>query len=399
MARDRVFALATIALFLAGCSGSGSSFSPAGGTAPEAPSAAYHAAAASPAGKKPGDSAGINAVNALGSPVKTYSDEISNEPGGNGQSALAMAPDRKGTGACHDGVEFYAPDRNGDPNSTETLTFFDSACTELARDAVRLYDLGTTAGTETVNRTVKNYAYGNATTPISVRTETTNFYQGTFGKNGFPVVAGGFVRETSSDLAIGTRKNVISDTETVMQSSTTAINDYCTDSAGYNSIGIARLDESFGWDGGAYSGGARTRNDNGSVTWSATHTGATESAPIGAFSIATGAYNAGCPISTPAYTLAGGTVKGSYTIPIVVTFTRGVVSSLTVTNASLSSGDTLNVATNAAKPPSKPGFITGTVTNGSATVAIFDVNAYGDGTLTIASNGHQFPISDWNVVR
>jgi hypothetical protein len=432
MAYRRIAALAAVlGLALAGCSGTqGTGMTP---SAPQAPAQANEAApaaeamsaaptaqtsvpekaaaesvaaghpAAMPAGKhgNPVNAKAIDAVNALSAPIKTYNDETSNEPGSSARRKddIQPAPRTGGKGICHSGVEFFSPDKAKDANSTETLNFFDPGCTQLARDAVRKWTVGTTPTTETVAKTITNYAQTSAA-PIAVKTENTTFSNATFGQYGFPVVATGFQRETSGQLAIGTQKTVLSDSEGVMVASTTNVNNYCTDSAGYNALGITTLGLTFGWQGGAFTPpGTRTQNADGSVTWVATHTGQTESAPIGGLSIATGALNTACPFTTPAYTLTGGTTKGNYTIPISVTFFRGVIRNLTVTGATLASGYTLNVKTNTSKWPANSSFINGTVTSGTTTIAIFNVSAFGNGTLTVASTGNQFPISDWNVVR
>jgi hypothetical protein len=430
MAYRRIAALAAVlGLALAGCSGmQGSGMTP---SAPQAPGQTDEAAPASeamtaspaaqtsasekpdsqtvdavqpsavPAGKRrsPVNANAIDAVNALSAPLKTYNDETSNEPGSNTHRNDDIQPaTRSGKGNCHRGIEFFSPDKAGDANSSETLDFFDPACTQLARDAVRKWTPGTTAGTETVVKTINNYAQGSAT-PIAVKTEHTTFSNATFGNFGFPVVASGFQRETSGQLALGTQKNVLSNSESVMAASTTNVNNYCTDAAGYNALGIAKLALTFGWQGGAFTSGTRTLNADGSVTWVATHAGQTESAPIGGLSIATGSLNSACPIATPAYTLTGGTTKGSYSIPISVTFYHGVIRNLTVTNATLASGYTLNVKTNTKRWPANQSFINGTVASGTTTIAIFNVNAFGNGKLTVAATGNQFPIADWNVVH
>jgi len=411
MISTRSIALAaTLGLLLGGCSSNGAGSpnpqtpSSGGATVPEQGTpASMTANIGSDAGRKNNNTNAVDAVNALGSATKTYEDENANEGGGKGSKSIrddAMADGHYGNGTCHDGREFFVPDRAGNADSTETLYFYEAACTQLARDVVRIWSPGSSAGTETVNRTASTYAQGDATTPISVRTSVANFSNATFTKNGFPVVADGFVLETQNQLTIGTAKNVTSDSEMVMESSSTNVNNYCSDSAGFNQIPIPTLDKEFGWNGGAFTANnTRTANSNGSVTWSATHTGETESGPVGGLSVDKGATNSACPIVTPAYTLAGGTVRGTYTIPITVTFLNGWISNLTVTNATLSSGDTLNVTTNSSVSPTNSNFITGTVNNGSATVATFDVNTFGDGTLTSTKTGNQFVITDWNVVR
>jgi hypothetical protein len=426
MAYRRIAALAAVlGLALAGCSGmQGSGSTPSVPQAPAQPadeaaptteatsisekpaaepvSAAQAAAPAAtlPAGKRnnPTNANAIDAVNALASSIKTYSDEIANEPGSNVRKDDVKVANRSGKGNCHHGIEFFSPDKAGDGNSSERLEFYDPGCTQLARDAVRKWTAGATANSETVAKTITNYAQG-STTPISVKTENTTFSNATFATFGFPVVADGFQRETAGQLSIGSKKNVLSDTESVMQATTTNVNNYCTDSAGYNALGITKLGLTFGWQGGAFSGGTRTQNADGSITWVATHTGQTESAPIGGLSIVTGTLNTACPITTPAYTLTGGTTKGNYTIPISVTYDLGIIRNLTVTGATLASGYSLNVTTNTSKWPASKGFINGVVTSGTTTVAIFNVNAYGYGTLTVAHNGNQFPIQDWNVIK
>jgi hypothetical protein len=66
-------------------------------------------------------------------------------------------PAAAATGTCKNGVEFFVPDTNADPNSSETKDFYDSACTLLARDAVRTFaSMGGSA--ESVNGAVQLYA-------------------------------------------------------------------------------------------------------------------------------------------------------------------------------------------------------------------------------------------------
>ena len=171
------------------------------------------------------------------------------------------------------------------------------------------------------------------------------------------------------------------------------------DSSGFNDTGIAKLNETFGWQGGVLSGGSRTVNSDNSVTWTATHAGTTFKGAIGALSIATGTQNTACPIATPMFTLAGGTSTGTYSIPVVATYLHGMLESLTITNATLSNGTTLSVATNSALPPSSAGYITGTIGRGTTQIATFAVDAFGDGTLTLTATGAQYVITDWHVVR
>jgi hypothetical protein len=338
----------------------------------------------------------IDATNALGDPVKTVADFNDTT---SGTSTAERAMDKTvmlTSGVCTNGVEFWAPDKNGDPNSTEEQYFYDTACTELARDVIRIYTIAGTS--ETVNRTESQYAINN-NTAIATRTTTVNYINGTYGNNGFPVVADGFARDASSTTNISGSKTIVGDDELVMQAGSNGANNWCGDSAGYNATGIASLNETFGWQGGVLTGGTRTLNNDGSVTWTATHAGAVFTGAIGSLSIAIGSENTTCPIATPQYTLSGGTSQGSYSIPVTTTYMHGELTNLTVTNAQLANGNTLNVTTNTGVANTSSNFITGTISNGSTQVATFAVDCFGDGTLTVTSSGAQFVIDDWHVVK
>lgn len=338
----------------------------------------------------------IDAANALGDPVKTVADFNDTTSG----TATAQRSMNKtimlSSGACNNGVEFWSPDKNGDPNSTEEQYFYDSACTELARDVVRIYTINGTS--ETVNRTESQYAINNAT-PIASRTSAVNYINGTYGTNGYPVVADGFARDSASTTNISGSKTIVGDDELVMQAGSNGTSAWCGDSAGYNATGIAAMNETFGWQGGVLSGGTRLLNNDGSVTWTATHAGSVFTGAIGSLSIAIGSENTTCPIATPQYTLSGGTSQGSYSIPVTTTYMHGVLTNLTVTNAQLANGNTLNVITNSSVSNTSSNFITGTIANGSTQIATFAVDCFGDGTLTVTSSGAQYVIDDWHVVK
>jgi hypothetical protein len=375
---------ATIALAACSGSGGGSASMPSSGSPGSQTSSATQSQDA------------IDAANSLGDPIKAETNYNDTTSGTEMVSRTMGATRALANGVCTNGVEFFAPDKNGDANSTEEQYFYDSACTQLALDTVRIYTVS--GSTETVARTQTQYAINNAT-PIATTTATVTYASGTFGTYGFPVVADGFARSTTAQTAISASKTLANDDELVMQAGSGGMNVWCGDSAGYNETGITSLNKTFGWQGGVLSGGTRTVNANGSVTWQATHAGMSFSGAIGSLSIATGTLNTGCPITTPAYTIAGGTSGGSYSIPVTTTFMHGELVGLTVTNASLANGDTLNVTTNTSLSPANADFITGTVSSGSTQVATFAANCFGDGTLTMTSNGAQYVIVDWHVVR
>ncbi|MDQ2679608.1 MAG: hypothetical protein M3Y21_01100 [Candidatus Eremiobacteraeota bacterium] len=335
----------------------------------------------------------INAANALGTPMKnftSYNNAISIQSTGIKAQSIAL-------GTCQNGREFFAPDKSNDPNSTEVQYFYDPGCTELARDAVRIYN-ETSSSTETANRTVKIYALGNGT-PSAVRTDAVNILNATFDKYGYAIAADGFAHSAVDTLDIAGSKTIDSDHEIVMLPANANVNSFCSDSAGFNATGIASLNETFGWQGAVLSGGSRTINSDGSVTWSATHAGSTFKGAIGSLSIATGTQNTNCPITTPMFTLSGGSVNGAYSLPISATYQAGLLSTLTITNGTLANGNTLNVTTNSSVSPTSNLFINGAVSNSGTQIATFNVDAFGDGTLTVTKSGAQYVITDWHVVK
>lgn len=336
----------------------------------------------------------INTANSLGDPVKTLSNYNSTIAPSLAYKNGSFSRDALGT--CTNGVEFFAPDKNGDANSTETQYFYDTACTQVARDVVRMYTIDGNA--ETVNRTEKIYAVNNAT-PSATRTSAVTFGNATFTQYGYPVVAGGFNRQSQSTLDLAGAKTTVDDDELVVMPASGNTSAFCGDAAGYNATGIQNLGETFGWQSAVATGGTRTVNADGSVTWTATHTGATFKGAIGSLSVGIAGANTTCPISAPEFTLNGGAQKGQYSIPVSTTFDRGVLTNLTVTNATLANGNTLNVSTNSSVSPTNDQFITGIVSNGGSQFATFNVNAFGDGTLTLTSSGAQYVMTDWHVIK
>jgi hypothetical protein len=381
-------AAVVLSALFAGCSGGG------GGSSP-------NPIASSPSTSPPSQTQSIAAIadtNALGSPLKDFEDFDKTADTSQGTGTQASASSRQSsTGACNNGVEFFAPDKNGDEDSTETVDFYDTACTDEARDVVRIYT-STGASSESVALTESLFAPGNATA-IATRTETHTITNATFNTYGYPLAADGYDLVASDALTFGSLKTITSDRELVMEAASGGSNAFCSDSAGFNATGFSKLGVTFGWQGGVLAGGTRTVNAGGSVTWTATHAGTVFKGAIGALSVASGTQNTSCPIATPMFTLAGGTALGTYSIPISVTYAHGMLVSLTITNATLGNGDTLNVTTNTSLPPTSSQYVTGSVATGSTQIATFAVDAFGDGTLTVTASGTQYAITDWHVVR
>jgi len=373
---------ASLAAILAGCGGAGGGGSaavlPGGGSGP---SSSQQSEAA------------ISAANALGTPLKNVDDDNA----AISPQSTGLRPATSGSGTCSNYSEFFAPDKNGDPNSTETILFYDAACTQQARDAVRIYT-STGSTSETVARTTRLYALGNGT-PIATRTEAVTISNASFDSNGYPKLANGFDRSATGSLALAGVKTVDADSEQVVLPQSGGVNAYCSDAAGYNETGIAALGETFGWTGGTSGTATRTLNADGTVTWNATHAGTSYKAAIGGLSITTGTQNTVCPIVAPMFALAGGTSIGTYSIPVVATYQGSLLVNLAITNAQLANGATLNVTTNTAVPPTNPSFISGTIGKSGTQVATFNVDAFGDGTLTVTATGAQYVIDDWHVVK
>lgn len=201
--------------------------------------------------------------------------------------------------------------------------------------------------------------------------------------------------QTFKQLVTSGNKRVISGSELVTQPTLGSVTDFCLSSAGYSSAGIPSLDVTFGWQSGAFSGGARATDAPGFATWSANASGEVAQAAIGALSIRQSAGGSSCPMSSPAFTLEGTGTPNAFSIPMSLTFHRGVLSNLSVAQATFANGESLDVATSSGRQPLG---ISGVVHNGRTEVATFRTDSAGDGALTITSTGAQYVIADWIVV-
>ena len=302
------------------------------------------------------------------------------------------------SGGCRDGIEFFAPARGGDSNSSQTRQFFDSGCRNLARDSVRRLQ-PTGPNSEKVDVVVSIYAPG-AVAPIAARKETSEISNATFGPWGFPIVRYGFARRSARRLWISNQEQSVSNSEMVVPASPTGDSRYCQDSAGYNATGIPSLDATFGWRGETLTSPVPTRRigPEGLVTLSSRQSGVAFAGPIGALSILAGRSNDSCPIDTPAYGLAGGASSGDFSMSVRATYRRGTLSDLNVSEASFSGGYRLNVVTMRGTHGARPS-VAGVLTNGRTRIATLATSVFGDGVLTITSTGVQYRMIDWTVVR
>jgi hypothetical protein len=302
------------------------------------------------------------------------------------------------SGGCRDGIEFFAPDRSGDWNSSETREFFDSGCRNLARDSVRRFQPNG-PNSERVDVVTSIYAPG-ARAAIAVRKETSEISNATLGPWGFPIVRNGFAQRSARQLWVKNQEQSVTYAEMVALASPSGATSYCQDSAGYNAAGIPSLDAAFGWRGGTLASPVPTRNieRGGLVTLSSRQSGVAFAGPIGALSILAGRSNISCPIDTPAYGLAGGAPSGDFSMSVRVTYRHGTLWDLSVSEASFSGGYRLDVITTRGANRARTS-VAGALTNGRTRIATLATDTFGDGELTITSTGVQYRMIDWTVVR
>ncbi|HLY02865.1 MAG TPA: hypothetical protein VKR56_10295 [Candidatus Cybelea sp.] len=187
-------------------------------------------------------------------------------------------------------------------------------------------------------------------------------------------------------------RRVLSKSLLVLNPGGGGVSGYCQSSAGYSLKGVPSLDETFGWQSGAYSGGARVSGDNGFSTWSANAVGEAVQAPIGGLSVMRSG-SASCPMMAPMFSVYGATATDAFSIPITLTYRHGTLWNLSVSNARFAGGESIDVEMSSGRPPS----IAGVITRGRTELATFHTSANGKGTLTITSTGAQYAIADWVV--
>ena len=328
-------------------------------------------------------------------------------PGASASPSPAPTPPPNGTcmpnffgGGPYQGFEYWKPDKAGDANSVEYQFFYDLACTQIAKDRMRV--ITSVAGTGTLKTltetvTTSEYDKGNAVA-VSVSTET-NTITGVFDHESYPTLKDGFSRasirsESQNGVVVLNRGSEFVAAPTSGSSTT-----FCGDSAGFNATRLSTTGQIHGWQN-LLANGSRTVNSDGSVTWTNSSSGSVFAAtPPATFTVNKGTLNTACPISMPAFTLSGGALVSSYGVQAMsVTFKHGTITNLTVTNATLANGFTLNITTNTSVSPTSSNFINGIITNAGVTIATFSVDANGNGTLTHTASGAQYAMIHWHVV-
>lgn len=380
MHRFRLSASLGLALALAGCAGNAMSPAPAVPAAPAAPAVATggHSSAADAA-------SAVHASGVADCPECTASFEAVDGIGGavgalGVQNAALRPPKNPMYGMCMNGTEVFSPDTAGDPNSSEVKIFYDNSCQHLARDTVRRFNQGSKC--DTVKVTVTNYSAIDGS-KVSTRMATVQIF--------------GSVREAQSRFSIGER-TIDSSIELIVPSSSN-VSKFCGDWAGYNATGVAHMGtDTFGWSG-MFANGKRTVNSDGSVTWSGRRMTTFYEGHLGHLKIDQGSYNTSCPISTPAYTIGGGTKIGSSMGQTLATFNNGVLTALFVSRTAISGRYYVFAQSNKGVSPNSPDFITGTVIHKGKTVSTFSINYIGNGTLYLESTGCRYDVAGWTVVR
>lgn len=300
------------------------------------------------------------------------------------------------TARCDDGVVFSTPDRNRDPRSDETQLYYDGHCRYLARDVMRRA-AASGAHSETIRESAALFFPGSSA-EVASRSETLQIGGATFGRNGPTPSRAGLELSSSSRLATVDGKETAFNSAVVMLPSQGDVTDYCEQSAGYSITGIPSLDVTFGWQTAAFSEVARATDGHGMATWSATENGTVFQAPIGSLVISQNAVNPACPMTASEFSVTSAAAdKSSFSIPISVTFRRGLVVGISVAHARVG-GDTLDVATATYRARTDDGYVRGIIKGDRTQIATFHTDGFGNGTLTITSTGAQYVIRDWIVV-
>jgi hypothetical protein len=290
---------------------------------------------------------------------------------GPSMSSLYRTPMSAFDGQCHNGVEKTKTVVNSSETEYDVKYFYDSACTELAREAVSYVTINGSG--ESITRTKTNYNHSE----LLLSTRNTNF--------SLTGSAGNFTDTITSELTIGTATSPWAQygrTETVSTpsgSSTSTIQGNSGHTTDNENLNVA---EEFGHTAQLV-GVTETVDSSGDVTFAGGRNGTFYKGAIGSLTLS----------SSPPFTVTGGTEYGTASVTGSVTFDAdGNMTAITI-NATLLNGDTV-----AMSGSGSPLSITGTVSSGGTTVATFVVDQFGDGVITYA-NGTQGQIVDWHVVK
>jgi hypothetical protein len=329
--------------------------------------------------------AALNATNAFGAPLRSLSN-------GDVPWTLPNAASSP-NGVCRDGVEYFVPDRSGDPDSQEVAQYFDRRCSNVARVTVSVRRAAS-AHSETIDRSTWMYERS-STTPAALRESVTVITNASFTPSGAPTARDGFITTTSTRLSVGNSVQSVDGSEVVTLPGEAG---RCEAAAGYDAAGVPSLDATFGWQSSSIEQAIQPSN-----VLSGTRTVVTSNqigrlfvGPIGSLSISGGTLQPSCPIARPAYALSGGTVSGTFKMAAQAVFRNGRLTELRVPGASTSAGYRFDAWTVAGGRERR---VQAILADARARIASIDADRFGNGVMTVTTTGEEYRLIDWTVVR
>ena len=153
----------------------------------------------------------IEAANGIGSPLKdvsSYEDTTSSPLQSDSLQGKSASQQIAGNGTCTNGVESFAPDKGRSRFDGTHLLLRQRLYGDRAGCRARLES--TSASSESVARTVSLYGL-NSSSPEAERSETVNYTNASFDRDGYPIVKNGFDRTHTGELDINGVKTIDGD--------------------------------------------------------------------------------------------------------------------------------------------------------------------------------------------
>lgn len=357
--RSPIIAAVATALLLAGCGGGGAS-------APAVPNAPGVSSAPSGASLTPQDSA-QSASDAAFTPVDTAESDVAVSNGSLGVSSGIRSTQSVGFGCRHRTTRTVTVNAEGSV-TTETVNYYDDACTQPERDAVAVKAV--VSGTLTVQRTVTTYSLTHA--QLGVR-KSTYALTGSTGNGSWTVTSAFYPGTSTTPLA------QFGHAATLSASAYTATTGRIVNDA------APKINASYGHQ--VATNATVATDGTGVTTFTGTRNGASFKGALGALTLP----------AAPPFTISGGTQIGASALTGSIGYDAdGTLASVNL-SGTLAGGNTLTVTSTPA--PNGALTINGTVTSpAGATIATFTTDAHGNGTLTVSATGTQVPIVDWHVI-
>lgn len=357
--RSPILAVAATALLLAGCGGGGSS-------APALPGAPSATTAPAAAALTPQDTA-QSAADAAFTPIDTGESDASVSNGSLGLSSSARSTQSTGFGCRRRTTRTVTVNADGSV-TTETIGYYDDACTQPERDAVAVKAVAN--GTLTVQRTVTTYGLTHA--QLGVR-KSTYALTGSTGSGSWTVTSAFYPGTSATPLA------QFGHAATLNASAYTATTGRIVNDA------APKVNASYGHQ--VATSATVSTDGSGVTTFTGTRDGSFFKGALGALTLS----------SAPPFTVSGGNQIGASALNGSVAYDGdGNLASVNLTGT-LESGNALAVTSTTASNGALA--VNGIVTSpAGATVATFTTDAHGNGTLTLPATGTQVPIVDWHVL-